>query len=178
MGREPGERFSRFPLCADTASGGPSANPVSPDTESAGNLSLRLLASSTVRNKALLYKPPSPWWCVTAAQAHPDSMHNKCTSAWGEQLILNSCRRNKFAVDKAVCLEIRSSVRAQAWHWTQEALCAPGNVEGSGSWEESCGDWVGGRRPSLACEYEKSSRYWGMERKEQGSFDSLHLGAD
>ena len=47
---EPRERFSRFPLCADTASGGPSANPVSPDTESAGNLSLRLLASSTVRN--------------------------------------------------------------------------------------------------------------------------------
>ena len=61
MGREPGERFSSFPLCADTASGGPSANPVSPDTESAGNLSLRLLASSTVRNKALLYKPPGPW---------------------------------------------------------------------------------------------------------------------
>lgn len=33
-----------------------------------------------------------------------------------------------------------------------------------------------GRHLSLAREYEKSSRYWGVGRKEQGSFDSLHLG--
>lgn len=39
----------------------------SPDTESAGTV---ILASSlqTVRNKCVIYKPPSPWYSLIAAQ--------------------------------------------------------------------------------------------------------------
>ena len=40
----------------------------SADTESAGALTVDVLASRTVRNKCLSFKPPSQWYFVIATQ--------------------------------------------------------------------------------------------------------------
>lgn len=44
----------------------------SPATESAGALMLNLSASSTIKNKFLLFNPPSPWYSVIAARTDED----------------------------------------------------------------------------------------------------------
>lgn len=57
-----GNRARRRPAICELG-GGPSA-----DINSAGTLTLDFSASRTIRNKCVVYKPPSPWYSVIAAQ--------------------------------------------------------------------------------------------------------------